>query len=164
MLVVEDIGERRGGGRQAAFSLTSESELALFATFMSSVAIKLKPPKNHPTKLALDIIKNIIARKGPIETKQLWALSQKVQLTPEELEQDRLEREKLSEIDQLTTPGWVPPDKPPAKEKAPPGLSRAEQKKHRKLQAQLTKAKKLDNGHPIKSTTWVAYMINLTVR
>jgi hypothetical protein len=118
---------------------------------MSSVVPKLKPPKNYPTKLALDIIKSIIARKGPIETKQLWAISQKVIPTAEELEQDRLERERASEIDQLITPGWVPPEKPPQKEGMPPGLSKKGRKKHRQLQAQLAKGKKLDNGHPIKS-------------
>jgi hypothetical protein len=122
---------------------------------MSSVAVKLKPPKGYPTKLALDIIRSIIARKGPIETKPLWALSQKVQLTPAELEQDRLESKRVSEIDQLVTPGWVPPEKPPEKEKMPPGLGKKEQKRHRAFQTQLAKAKKLDNGHPIKSVSWV---------
>ncbi|KIM76243.1 hypothetical protein PILCRDRAFT_824478 [Piloderma croceum F 1598] len=126
---------------------------------MSSVALKLKPPKNYPTKLALDIIKSIIAKKGPIETKQLWALSQKVRPTRAELEQDRLERERVSEIDQLVTPGWVPPEKPPEKDQMPSGLSRKERKKHRKLQAQLAKAKKLDNGHPVKSVSYMKHFI-----
>jgi hypothetical protein len=116
----------------------------------------LKPPKIYPTQLALDIIKTIIAKKGPIEGKQLWALSQKVQPTPEEIEQDKLDREhRDSEIERLETPGWVPPAKPPSKEKYPLGIGRAMKKKHRKEQAMFAKMKKMDNGHPVKSISCV---------
>lgn len=115
----------------------------------------LNIPKNQPSRIALDIVRNIIAKKGPLQTKQIWALSQKVQPTPEELQRDNLKALRATEIAQLTSPGWVPPEKPPAKEDPPPGLSRAELKKHRKVQKSLAKAKKLDNGHPVKSISCV---------
>jgi hypothetical protein len=122
-----------------------------------SIALRRKSHKVIPTRLALDIIKSIVAQKGPISSKQLWALSQKVQPTPEEVAQDRLGSERASEISKFTTPGWVPPSKPPEKEKAPPGLSRPALKKHRNEQAALAKMKKLDNGHPIKSISCVQF-------
>src|ERR1700727_2110995 len=121
---------------------------------MSPAKFKFKPPRNKPKKLAFDIIRNIIANKGPIETKDLWALSQEVKPTPAELEQDRLESEPASEISQLTTSGWVT-SVPPEDGKPPPGLSKAEQRKYGKLQAALERVKKHDNGHPVKSTRCV---------
>ena len=117
--------------------------------------IMLKAPKNQPSRIALEIVKNILAKKGPLETKQIWALSQEVQPTPQELQLDDLGTQRASEIAQLVAPGWVPPAKPPAKESPPPGLSRAALKKHRKEQASLAKAKKQDNGHPVQSISCV---------
>jgi hypothetical protein len=140
----------RGGGTEVA---RVRIWLSGSASSMSTRLISLKRPRKYPTKLALDIIRDIIEKKGPIENKQLWAVSQQIKPTAEELEHDRLESERESDISQLTVPGWVPPDKPPVKEKAPPGLSRAAQKRHRKEQAKLAKQKKLDNGHPVKSVT-----------
>lgn len=141
-------------GSKSRFPNLIYFQLDWYSTLMSS-ALRIKPPQNYPSRLALDIIKSIIAKKGPIETKQLWALSQKVQPTPEELEQDTLEKERTSEISQLATPEYVYPEKPPEKEKAPPGLSNSAAKRHRKMQAGLAKLKKMDNGHPVKSTSCV---------
>lgn len=115
----------------------------------------LKFPKNQPSRIALDIVRNIIAKKGPLHTKQIWALSQKVQPTPEEIQRDSLKPLRAPEIAQLTAPGWVPPAKPPAKAKPPPGLSKVGLKRHNKAQKDLAKAIKLDNGHPVKSISCV---------
>ena len=108
---------------------------------MSSV---FKSIKYTPTKPALDIIRNIIATKGPIETKQLWEISQQVKPTPAELEQDSLERKRAAENPEFVTPGSVGLEKFPV-------LSRVEQKKDIKLQARLAKIERHDNGHPVQS-------------
>lgn len=56
----------------------------------ASVVSNLKTHK--PTQLALDIVKKIIAKKGPIETQALYALTQKVHITPAQLKQNALEQ------------------------------------------------------------------------
>ena len=122
------------------------------------VFVKVKPSRDYPSRIALSIIRKIVATKGPIENKQLWALSQKVQPTPEEIAEDKLGEERTSEISQFTTPLWVPPPKPPVKEKALPTMSKGAKKLHRKMQEGLVKSKKLDNGHPIKSMKWVEFL------
>jgi hypothetical protein len=144
-----------GIGTELGRSLARSALPSNLQRFMSSAVLKLKPPKNYPTRLALDIIRKIISKKGPIETKQLWALSQRVKPTQAELKQNSLDRERAAEISEFITPGWVAPAKPPPKEKVPAGLSRWEQKQHKKMQVKLAKQKKLDNGHPIKSPSCV---------
>src|ERR1700729_1646589 len=82
-----------GIGTELGRSLARSALPSNLQRFMSSAVLKLKPPKNYPTRLALDIIRKIISKKGPIETKQLWALSQRVKPTQAELKQNSLDRE-----------------------------------------------------------------------
>ncbi|KZP08294.1 hypothetical protein FIBSPDRAFT_1052507 [Athelia psychrophila] len=62
----------------------------------SAVARNLHASQYKPTRLALDLVKNIIAKRGPIETKTLYELSQKAQLTPAQLQENALEQQAMA--------------------------------------------------------------------
>ncbi|KAF7979288.1 hypothetical protein HWV62_42992 [Athelia sp. TMB] len=62
----------------------------------SAVARTLHPSQYKPTRLALDIVKNIIAKKGSVDNQSLYALTQKVQLTPAQLKENALEQQALA--------------------------------------------------------------------
>lgn len=56
--------------------------------------LSLKGPKGHygpPSKIALDIVKNVIASKGPLDPRRIWVHSQEVRPTLNEIRRGQLD-------------------------------------------------------------------------
>ena len=92
----------------------------------------------QPSKLALDIIRKLIADKGPLERKNLFQLAREIKLSPIQIERE-FKKQQTS---------W------PLRITSPTELSSEERKKHTEQQ------KVLPAGfHPIKSMTCVRHFL-----
>lgn len=110
--------------------------------------LMLKGSKGPPSKLALDIVKRVLERRGPLETKQIWALTQEIQPSPAELQQNKNEMAKLKSTEVVGLLGS------PTNDENATGTSSALSKKGLGRQSMLAKMK-MDNGHPVKSISCV---------